>query len=112
MRVVICASEDIEKGFIRPLHTSQLTEQQAELVVRQVAATFRQLLSDRPWREAFPTMLSVRAENILRRHKAETVGDVAQLMLGIYEYKLGGRVPAGMGMKSIAEIRQALAAVV
>lgn len=112
MRVVICAAEELQKAKFRALDLDRLTEQQAELVVRQVAFTFRLLLSNQPWKEAFPVMLSVRAENVLRRHNAVTVGDVAQLMMGVYEYRLGGRVPAGMGIKSIAEIRSALAEVV
>lgn len=97
---MLCLSSEVGET-VRPL-PDNLTEQEAREIVLQVASFMRLMIYDRPWSDAL--LLSVRAQNALRRHEVRTVGEVAQMVLGVTR---PGQI-RGLGYLCLREIKDQL----
>lgn len=75
--IVLCTREDLTETIV-PLNTSYMDEDECQTVVTVVHKFFKSFLDTTPWPEA--GRMSMRAENVLRRHHVVTVGDVRRLL--------------------------------
>lgn len=78
MDLILCTREDLKEGMI-PLDTSYLDEHECTQIVRAIGRFFKPFLDRRPYHSA--GLISGRAENILLRQHAVTIGDVARLLI-------------------------------
>lgn len=78
MSVVLCTRADLD-GNIVPLNTAFLDEEECQTIVMAVRQFFASFLDTTPYQEA--GVLSSRAENVLKRHHAHTLGDVRRLLV-------------------------------
>jgi hypothetical protein len=75
--MVICTREDLSESLI-PIDTNYLDEEECQQMVALLRSFFASFVDERPYGEL--GLLSGRAENILRRYHAKTVGDLRRLL--------------------------------
>ncbi len=75
--IVICTREDLSETIL-PIDTNYLDEEECQQIVVRLRAFFAPFVDERPYGEL--GLLSGRAENILRRYRAKTVGDLRRLL--------------------------------
>lgn len=78
MNVVVCTRDDLKDGVV-PLDTTYLDEQECVHILRSIGRFFRPFLDRRPYQRVGE--LSGRAQTILQRQHAKTIGDVARLLV-------------------------------
>ena len=75
--ILLCTREDLTEQVV-PLNTSYMDEDECQRVTTVVHKFFKSFLDTTPWQEV--GVMSMRAENILRRNHAVTIGDVRRLL--------------------------------
>lgn len=77
MNMVLCMREELD-GNIASLNNEHLDEEACQDVVVAVLRFFQSFIDTRPYHGE--GWLSMRAENVLRRNAATTIGDVRRLL--------------------------------
>ena len=78
MAIVLCTREDLDENLV-PINVSFLDEDECKSIVSCVHKFFTSFLDTTPFREA--GVLSMRAEKVLVRNHAQTLGDVRRLLV-------------------------------
>ena len=78
MAIVLCTREDLDETLV-PINVSFLDEDECQSIVTAAHTFFKSFLDTTPFREA--GVLSMRAEKVLVRNHAVTLGDVRQLLV-------------------------------
>jgi hypothetical protein len=78
MSILLCTREDLTENVV-PLNVTYMDEAECQPIVTLVHKFFKSFLDTTPYQEA--GVLSVRAENVLRRYHAQTLGDVRRLLV-------------------------------
>lgn len=77
MNIILCTREDLD-GDTLPVNVEFLDEEECQRVVVAARNFFASFLDTTPYHAA--GVISVRAENVLRRHHCHTRGDVRRLL--------------------------------
>jgi hypothetical protein len=78
MTTILCTREDLDDAdVIVPVNVGLMDEDECQNVVLSVRNFFASFLDLRPYRDV--GVISVRAENVLRRNHAKTIADVRRL---------------------------------
>ena len=78
MAIVLCTREDLDETLV-PINVSFLDEDECQSIVTCVHTFFKSFLDTTPYHEA--GVISMRADNVLRRNHAKTLGDVRRLLI-------------------------------